>query len=183
MKSFVRMIVPALIAVAAAAPAVHAQNADKSAVPQTQSQPADSTARVARRPTAETMQRLEDGRMAMIKGTLKMTDAQLKLWAPVEDLVRTRNAARLKAMQERMASQDKNAPRPSLADRLERGSAQMAKRAEETKAFAAVFRPFYESLSESQKAVAGPVLADLNGAHRMHGRRWADHHRGGTSQQ
>jgi len=45
----------------------------------------------------------------------------------------------------------------------------MAQRAERLKAFNAVFRPFYESLNDEQKAIAGVVLR--SGHHGGH--RWA----------
>ncbi len=50
----------------------------------------------------------------------------------------------------------------------------MAQRAERMKAFAAVFKPFYASLNDEQKAVAGVVLRQMRG-HGMGGRgpRWA----------
>jgi hypothetical protein len=57
------------------------------------------------------------------------------------------------------------APRPALPDRLDRASQRLAKRAEQMKAFAEAFRPFYASLSDDQKALAGVVL------HQGHGRR------------
>ena len=118
------------------------------------------------RHSPETMQRLQDGRIAMITGALKMTEAQQKLWAPVEAQMRARQAARAKAMQEwaeMRAQADKNAARPPLPDRLDRMSAQLAQRAEQAKAFATIFRPFYESLTEEQKAVVGPLMAQMGG--------------------
>lgn len=40
------------------------------------------------------MQRLLDGKMAMAKSALQLNDAQLKLWSPVEDIVRKSQAER-----------------------------------------------------------------------------------------
>ena len=123
------------------------------------------------RHSPETMQRMQEGRIAMVTTALKMTDAQQKLWAPVEVQMRARQAERVKSMQERAemrAKADKNAARPSLPDRLDRMSAQLAKRAEQSKAFATTFRPFYESLTEEQKAVVGPLMAEMGGR-RGHG--------------
>ena len=106
----------------------------------------------------EVLARLHDGRMAMIKELLKLNEAQLKLWGPVEAQLRTRFAARQKARAERRERFERRAERPSLADRLDRKSQRMAQRAERAKAFAEAFRPFYASLSDEQKAVAGVVL-------------------------
>src|SRR4051812_12226791 len=41
-----------------------------------------------RGPSAETLARLQDGRIAMIKTALKLTPEQEKLWAPVEEKMR-----------------------------------------------------------------------------------------------
>lgn len=180
MKMRVTLIVPALFAAATLVSVAQAQTADKPAT----SAPEKSTAMPQRpRLSADALQRMQDGRMAMVRATLKMTDAQLKLWSPVEDLIRARQTQRMQAMQDRVANPANGSGSPSLADRLDRMSAQTAKRAEGSKAFAAAFRPFYESLSESQKAVAGPLLADLEGGRHMQGRRWAGHGGRGMSQQ
>ena len=45
----------------------------------------------------EARSRLLDGRMVMIKETLKLNDTQLRLWAPVEQHIRARTADRLSA--------------------------------------------------------------------------------------
>ena len=47
----------------------------------------------------------------------------------------------------------------------------MAKRAEQMKAFADAFKPFYAALSDDQKALAGVVLREGRGPHgrRSHG--------------
>jgi LTXXQ motif family protein len=108
---------------------------------------------------------LQDGRMAMIKETLKLNDAQLKLWAPVEAQMRGAATARQQARAEREQLQQQGAQRPGLPDRLDRASQRMAKRAEQMKAFADAFRPFYAALSDDQKALAGVVLRQGRGEH------------------
>ena len=178
----VRVLLPALLALGAAASVANAQSAG----PQS-----GERMRREHRPSAETMQRMEDGRFAMIKGALKMTDAQAKLWQPVEDVIRAQHAQRTKAMTERAAGRDNDAkgndgkategrssdgmdrPRSTLADRMERDSARMTERAEQAKTYSAAFRPFFDSLTEDQRAVAGPLLAGFAGEHRGHGHRWA----------
>jgi hypothetical protein len=133
-------------------------------------------------PSPETMQRLQEGRLAMAVTALKMNDAQLKLWAPVEAQIKVTQAARLKQMVARFEQRKAGAaaqPRPELPDQLEKMSANMLERAERTKAFVGVFKPFYATLTDEQKKVVGPVLAELQGGRRGHGHRWAMHHRGG----
>jgi hypothetical protein len=128
------------------------------------------------RPSADTLARLQDGRIAMAKEALKLNADQLKLWAPVEAHIRASNAARQAAWQQRQERRQPgaaNAPVP-LPDRLDRASEMMAKRAERMQAFAAVFKPFYASLSDEQKAVAGVVLREMRGGPGPRGRhRWA----------
>jgi hypothetical protein len=103
--------------------------------------------------------RLHDGRLAMIRESLKLDDAQLKLWEPVEAQLRASFDARQKARAERRAARQRDpGERPSLADRLDRMSQRMSERAERAKALASAFRPFYASLSDDQKAVAGVVM-------------------------
>jgi hypothetical protein len=106
----------------------------------------------------EARARLQDGRIAMIKETLKLNDAQLKLFAPVEAQMRAASTARQQARAEREQMRQQGAQQPALPDRLDRASQRMAKRAEQMKAFAEAFKPFYASLSDDQKALAGVVL-------------------------
>jgi hypothetical protein len=126
--------------------------------------------------SADVRARLLEGRLAMAKTALNLSGDQLKLWTPVEQHIRTTVAERQKRWQERQQSRQSGATpqRPDLPDRLDRASERMAQRAERMKAFAAVFKPFYASLNDEQKAVAGVVLRQMRG-HGMGGRshRWA----------
>lgn len=159
-----RYVVPAVLAATIPAAAVFAQG---------QNQPPARSAG----PSAETLTRLQDGRIAMIKGALKLNDTQLRLWAPVEEQMRSSFTARQQARSERRERrlQGVKAERPSLPDRLDRVSKRMADRAERMKAYAEAIRPFYASLTDDQKAVAGVVLRQGAGPSR-HGARWAMHH-------
>jgi hypothetical protein len=112
--------------------------------------------------------RLHDGRLAMIKEALKLNDAQLKLWAPVEAQLRASFEARQKRRAEWRAARE-SGERLSPADRLDRRSQRLAERAERSKALAAAFRPFYSSLSDEQKAVAGVVMRQALRGHDRHG--------------
>ena len=158
-----RYVVPAVLAATIPAAVVFAQG---------QNQPPARSAG----PSAETLTRLQDGRIAMIKGALKLNDQQLKLWAPVEEQMRTSFTARQQARTERRERDQQGAKSesPSLPDRLDRASKRMADRAERMKSYAEAIKPFYASLTDEQKAVAGVVLRQGAGFGR-HGARWAMH--------
>ena len=163
---FARFVAPALLAMAVPAVAVLAQ---------TQGQPEPSR----RGPSPETVTRLQDGRIAMIKEALKLNDSQLKLWAPVEEQMRARFAERQKSRAERRERrQQGTAERPSLPDRLDRASQRMAERAQHMKAYADALRPLYATLTEDQKAVAAVVLRPRPHLGRFHGSRWSMHRPG-----
>ena len=133
------------------------------------------------RPSPETMQRMQDGRIAMITTALKMTDDQKKLWAPVEAKIREQQAARVKRMESMGAGRQPGAARPDTVERMERMNQMMTERAEQTKAFLAVFKPFHASLTDDQKKVIGPLMAQMGGGRGKHGGHrggFAMHHRG-----
>ena len=154
-------LVPLLVAALIPATAVLAQ---------TQSGPA-AQPKKQMRASPDALARLQDGRIAMVKEALKLNDEQLKLWAPVEAQIRASFAARQQARAERGQTRQQGVARPSLPDRLDRASERMAKRAADLKAFADAFKPFYGSLNDEQKAVAGVVLRAARG--RRHAARWA----------
>jgi uncharacterized protein (DUF305 family) len=134
------------------------------------------------RPSADMMQRMQEGKIAGALATLKLNADQLKLWAPVEAKIRERQAARLKMMEE-WANRKPGDARPSMTERMTKMGEMMGKRAEAAKAFVTVFGPFEASLTEDQKKVIGPVMADLRGGHgkRGHGggHRWGMNRGGG----
>ena len=124
-----RFVVPVLLAASLPATAALAQ-----APPQPQAQPqakAQEQPRAERRPrlSPEARARLLDGRMAMIKETLKLNEAQLRLWGPVEQRIREDHAAREQRRAERRQRREQGAAAPSLPDRLERASQRMTQRA------------------------------------------------------
>lgn len=178
-----RYLLPALLAASIPTGIVLAQQA-----PPQQPEPQQKRERPDRpRLSPDAMKRLQEGRLegriAEIKQTLKLSDAQLKLWAPVEQQMRTGHAARQQARDEfRQRMQERRqqgTSQPSLSDRLDRMTKRATERAQRLQAFNEAFKPFYASLSDEQKAVAGIVLRDARG--RMHGpgghwgmgRRWA----------
>ena len=122
----------------------------------------------------ESRERLQDGRIAAAKASLKLTADQEKLWAPVEEQVRAmykergeKRAERQKKREERRAERDKGEksaetrPRPNIAERYERMSERLSARADKMKAFSTSFSPFYASLTDQQKEVVGPVMREL----------------------
>ena len=161
-----RYVVPALLAAAIPAGFALAQ-----AQPQPQAEPQQTRERP--RLSEDALKRLQDGRVegriADIKEKLKLNEAQIRVSSAARQKARTERRER------RHEAQD---TRPPLTERLDRAAQRMTERAQRMQAFATAFKPFYESLSEEQKAVAGIVLRDMRGL-RGHGRRWAmEHHRG-----
>jgi LTXXQ motif family protein len=133
------------------------------------------------RPSADTMQRIQDGKIAGALAALKLNDTQLKLWGPVEAKIRARQAERAQMMAE-WANRKPDAPRPSMTEHMTKMGEMMGKRAENAKAFAAVFGPFEASLTDDQKKVIGPIMAEMRGGrggHGGHGRHGGGMHRGG----
>ena len=127
-------------------------------------------------PSPEAIKRLQDGEIAGAVAALKMSDDQLKLWAPVEKAIRDQQADRLKMMQDRMAAAPATSATPAatpapvaLPERLDKMAEQAGKRAEQLKALASAFKPFYATLSDAQKEVAGPLLTRLHGGGRGRG--------------
>jgi Rad3-related DNA helicase len=120
------------------------------------------------RPSADMIARLQDGRLAMAKAALRLSDAQSKLWAPVEEQVRAAIADRAKAHAEREQARQQGVQTKDLAERLEQRSQAMTQRAERMKAFTAAFKALYASLTDEQKPLAGLVLRAVGGHHHQH---------------
>jgi LTXXQ motif family protein len=183
MRKLSRALAVTLLAASIPATVVLAQQADEP------SQPTAEQGDKGRGPSPETQARLEDGRIAMVKAALKLTPDQEKLWAPVEEKIRAGFEERRKAREEwrskreeRRAEHDKNkSEKLALPDRIEKRSERMVtmatklnERAAKTKELAETLKPFYASLSDEQKQVAGLVLGRMVGGHHHgHGRRWA----------
>lgn len=144
----------------------------------------------------ESRERLQDGRIAAAKASLKLSPEQDKLWTPIEEQVRSlykersdKRAERQKKREERRAAREKgegsqkqSETRPNIAERYQQMSERMGERAGKMKAFSDAFTPFYASLSDQQKEVVGPVMrqlrvAKLGGGRHGHGHghgRWHD---------
>lgn len=199
MSKLTRAIAVAFLVVTIPATIVVAQQADDA------DQPAVEKSDKDRGPSPEMMTRMEDGRIAMALGALKLTPEQQTLWAPVEEKIRADYAERRKMHDERRAKRDerreagkdKDRGKLSLPERIERRGERMAERATKmneraakAREFAAVVKPFYDSLTDEQKEVADHVLRRFAGGkgHHGYGHRggrmcdrggWGGHHGGG----
>ena len=122
------------------------------------------------RPTADMIARLQEGRIAMAKAALKLSDAQLKLWAPLEEQMRATFAERAKVLQEREQARQHDAASKDLAERLEQASQRMTQRAERMKTFSTTFKNLYTTLTDEQKPLAGLVLRAMGRGHHHHQR-------------
>lgn len=172
-----KYLAPALLAAAIPTAVVFAQaqpQPQPSETPQTRERP--ERPRLSEDARKRLMEGRQEGRIAEIKQALKLDEAQLKLWAPVEREIRAGFAARQKALETWAARRRERAERPSLPERLDAMSQRLTERAQRMQAFAAAFKPFYASLSDEQKAVAGIVLRDAFGRGHGPGRRWAMEH-------
>jgi septal ring factor EnvC (AmiA/AmiB activator) len=126
-------------------------------------------------PSADMIARLQEGRIAMAKTALRLSDAQLKLWGPLEDQIRAAIADRTKAREEREQARQQGASTKDLAERLEQRSQAMTQRAERMRVFTAAFKSLYASLSDEQKPLAGLVLRAIGKRHHHH---WQYSHHG-----
>lgn len=178
-----RLAVPLLLAASLPATAVLAQTQPQPAPAQPQAKEQGQRQGPRARLSPEARARLLDGRMAMVKETLKLNDAQLKLWAPVEQNIRSRAAERQERRAEMQQRREQGASPPSITERLDRAAERMSKRAERMKAFSDVFKPFYASLDDEQKALARVMLRrhPLGGRGGFH-RRWAQNRDPGPKQ-
>jgi LTXXQ motif family protein len=117
------------------------------------------------RPSADMIARLQDGRIAMAKAALRLSDSQAKLWAPLEEQIRASLAERAKVGQEREQVWREGATGQNLAERFEQASQRMMQRAERMKSFSAAFKNLYVTLSDEQKPHARLVLRAMGREH------------------
>lgn len=123
------------------------------------------------RPSPETMQRLLDGRIAMIKTSLQLTPDQEKLWPAVEQAMRDNAAIRAKAMADHAAAvgkdtgQDQQPARSDPVTRLEKMSKMASEHAAAAQKLAVALKPLYATLTDPQKAVAEFILEPQGHGH------------------
>ena len=105
-----------------------------------------------------------EGRIAFLRTELKITPQQQPLFDKLANEMRTtakEMAARHEAMKAEMKKADHH-PASSL-ERLERRSAMMKEAAAHSDQFLAAYKPFYESLSDTQKKTADLLFARFGG--------------------
>jgi hypothetical protein len=105
-----------------------------------------------------------EGRIAFLRTELKVTPQQQPLFDKLADEMRT-TAKAMAARHEAMQAEFKKADhRPvSSLERLERRSAMMKEAAASSDRFLATYKPFYESLSDTQKKTADLLFARFAG--------------------
>ena len=102
-----------------------------------------------------TIDRVE-GRIALLRAELKITDAQTSAWNTFADALRT-NAQKLGALRPAMMPQAGSAAQ-TLADRLEMQERWLTARVEGIRAIKAAFTPLFSTFSEDQKKTANELL-------------------------
>lgn len=131
---------------------------------------------------------LTDARIAGIQAGLKLNPDQRRLWAPVEQAMRTQAAERaerierrLDRLAERRTGGARQGERLDLMQRLERRAErideraqQVRRRAETLQSLVAAMRPFWASLDEDQKRLLPRLMR--SGNDRRAWRRWDAHH-------
>jgi len=113
-----------------------------------------------------TIDRVE-GRIALLRAELKITDAQTSTWNTFADALRT-NAQKLGALRPAMMPQTGSAAQ-TLADRLDVQERWLTARVEGTRAIKATFTPLFGTFSEGQKKTANEVLGPHLGLAMMPG--------------
>jgi periplasmic protein CpxP/Spy len=136
--------------------------AQQSATPPAPAAPQQQQQRPQRPPRASHI----EGRIAYLKTELHITPAQEEQWDKVAQAMRQDSTERRQAFEQ--MQQERTAP-PDALRRLETTARLSTMRSQQTERFLAVFRPLYDSLSDSQKTAAN----DLFGPHGHH-----FHHRG-----
>ena len=115
-------------------------------------------------PSPAVMQRLLDGRVAMMKTALQLTPDQEKLWPAVEKAIRDNAADRAKTMADMRA----NAPQPGAAPaapkgpsaRLEFMGKMSTTRAAHAQRLADALKPLEATLNDDQKTILRFVSAE-----------------------
>lgn len=142
--------------------------------PATQAQPATDQAKVeqvrvehhSERPSPG---RFIEGRLAFLRTELKLTEAQLPLFARLADEMR----ASAKAMEARHAERKAQATAQpaSAVERLERRNAVMKEFTAASERYLEALKPLYASFSDEQKDVADLLLGKRHGGRHHHGMR------------
>lgn len=113
-----------------------------------------------------TIDRVE-GRIALLRAELKITDAQTSAWNTFADALRM-NAQKLGALRPAMMPQAGSAAQ-TLADRLDVQERWLTARVEGTRAIKAAFTPLFSTFSEDQKKTANELFGPHLGLAMMPG--------------
>lgn len=113
-----------------------------------------------------TIDRVE-GRIALLRAELKITDAQTSAWNTFADALRT-NAQKLGALRPAMMPQAGSAAQ-TLADRLDVQERWLTARVEGTRAIKAAFTPLFSTFAEDQKKTANELFGPHLGLAMMPG--------------
>lgn len=122
--------------------------------------------------------RLVDARIASIKAGLKLSADQERLWAPVENAIRSSATERFSRFEQRPSREQRQSM--DFMQRLERRSTMMNEGAQRSAAVTTALRPLWNTFSEDQKRIAPRLLRE---AVNTDGPRWnardgrRDHHR------
>ena len=128
-------------------------------------------------PTAAEMQNVQEMHAAMLeahlagmKAGLKLTAEQEKNWPAFEAAIREAAKAReegWRQMREQMREHASGAERPSPIDHMRLMSEHLGKMSAELTTLADAGKPLYDSLTDAQKRVFGPLLREFvqRGAH------------------
>ena len=156
-KLILSTLVSASLAATAAAPVLAQTAGAESAGPQAgHSAQRHHGQRAARLPS----ERVE-ARLAYLKTTLKITDAQQSQWDAFADTLRKQARAgdeRMKARQAQMAEGRKGTP-PTAIERMERAQTRLAASSTRLNETLAAAKPLYAALSPEQQKVADELLA------------------------
>jgi hypothetical protein len=104
---------------------------------------------------------LFDARMAAVPAGLKLTEAQRKLWAPVEKALRDNQTNRVEFLEE-MKARAESDKRPDYMDRLVGRVEHARESAKQLSDLSEAMKPFWASLSEDQKRLY-PLLVHQGG--------------------
>jgi len=111
-------------------------------------------------PSPAVMQRLLDGRIAMMKTALQLTPDQEKLWPAVEKAMRDNAADRAKAMADMRANaQQQGAAPQGPSSRLEFMGKMGTQRAQQAQRLAEALKPLEATLNDDQKTILRMVSA------------------------
>jgi hypothetical protein len=101
-----------------------------------------------------------EAHLAGLKAGLKLTPDQEKNWPPLEAAIREAARAHEEGLRQ-MRERKEDGERPSPIERMRMMSDHMSKMSSELTALADAGKPLYDSLTEAQKRVFGPLLREF----------------------